>query len=84
MLWTASQERLTRESRERRAESFQAGRDAFVHGAISAGLARAAGMLRLPSYLTPERDPETARRGLARLVHDYPRNVAKGGREFSN
>lgn len=84
MLWTASQHRLTRESRERRAELYQAGRDSFVDGAIAAGLVKARGARRLPDYLRGEPDPDAAKRGLAQLMHDYPRHIARGGRRFAN
>lgn len=71
------------ESRERRAELFQAGRDAYVHGSVAAGKVKPRGSLRLPDYLqSVNRDPARSRDGLRRLVQDYPGNVRKGDKEL--
>lgn len=70
MLWEAGQARITRESRGRRAELYEAARDAVLAADIAVGRAKPRGVYRMPAYAQPERDPEAAKAGLQRLVAD--------------
>jgi hypothetical protein len=78
VLWSAGQARIRRESRERRAELYQAGRDAYVDGNIATGKAKPRGSHRLPEYLRAERDPGDARRGLRQLAQYAGRRLGRG------
>lgn len=82
MLWAAGQQRLLRESRLRRAEIFQAVRDAIVDADIAVGRVRARGGRRMPDYLELDRDPAAAQRGLRQLLADFPTHVERGARRF--
>jgi hypothetical protein len=77
MLWDAAQTRLARDSRSRRAELFEAVRDAHLAADISVGRVKPRGGYRKPPYLDAERDPEAARRDLARLVAERSHNVSR-------
>jgi hypothetical protein len=77
MLWDAAQRRLSRESRDRRAELFVAVRDAEIAAEISTGRVKPRGIYRLPSYLEPERDADSARRGLRNLAERFGANVSR-------
>jgi hypothetical protein len=77
MLWQAGQKRLTRESRHRRAELYEAVRDAHLASEIAIGRAKPTGRYRVPEYLEEERDPEVARRGLRDLVAAHGGNVSR-------
>lgn len=70
MLWEAGQERVVRESRARRAELFEAVRDAVIAVDIAVGRAKASGTYRMPAYAQGERDPNAPRRGLRQLIAD--------------
>jgi hypothetical protein len=82
MLWEAGQRRVVYESRLRRAELFQAVRDAILDADIAVGRARPRGPRRIPDYLELDRDPAAPKRGLAQLVADFPTHVSRGDREF--
>lgn len=80
MLWQAGQKRLARESRHRRAELYEAVRDAQLAAEIAVGRAKPKGIPRLPAYLEEERDPDAARRGLRSLVADTDTGGRRGAR----
>jgi hypothetical protein len=77
MLWDAGQERIARESRWRRAELYEAARDAVLAADIAVGRAKPRGVYRLPAYVQPERDPEVARADLRRLLADQGRRIRR-------
>ncbi len=86
MLWTAGQERVTRERNDRLVELFVTARDAALDVGVSTGRLTAKGSWGQPSYIpAPDSGQRQAiaRRGLRRLIADFPGNVATG-REFPN
>ena len=85
MLWEAGQARTVREGRERLAELYVGVRDGYVAGNVATGKAKAHGDAHIPSYARPDREQRQvmAKRGLGRLVADFPGFVAQG-REFTN
>lgn len=82
MLWEAGQRRTIYESRLRRAELFQAVRDAIIDADIATGRARPRGPRRMPSYLELDRDPSAPQRGLRQLLADFPLHVERSERRF--
>ena len=82
MLWTAGQERVARESRNRLTELFVAARDADLDVGVSTGRLTTKGAWHQPSYLPePDAGQRASGRGLRQLIADFPSNVAPG-REF--
>lgn len=84
MLWTAGQERMTRERNARLVELFVTARDAALDVGVTTGQLTSKGSWGLPSYIEtgPQRQA-IARRGLRQLIADFPGNVATG-KEFTN
>lgn len=84
MLWMAGQERIRRESRDRRAETWEAVRDAYVAGNVATGKAKWSEGPRLPAYVTlaapKTTDPAERQRALARLGAMFPGSVTQTGR----
>jgi hypothetical protein len=83
MLWTAGQERMTRERNARLAELFVTARDAALDVGVTTGQLTAKGSWGLPFYVRPDAEQRqaAAKRGLAQLMADFPGNVARG-KEF--
>ncbi|HSW41751.1 MAG TPA: hypothetical protein VLM76_04510 [Patescibacteria group bacterium] len=84
MLWTAGQQRMVREGRERLTELYVGVRDGYVAGNVATGKARARGDP-TPAYARPDAEARRvlARRGLGQLIRDFPGNVG-GEPEFMN
>mgnify|MGYP000335681777 CR=1 FL=1 len=82
MLWTAGQERVQRESRERLAELYVGVRDGYVAGNVATGKAKWSGSEHVPAYArsdTPvQRSPEVRDRTLAKLSTMFPGIVRRG------
>jgi hypothetical protein len=79
MLWDAGQERVTRESRDRRAEMYEAARDGYVAGNVAAGKVKWSGRgEHLPHYVSPE---QQRARGIAQLARDLGGQFVRGERE---
>jgi len=67
---------VNRESRERRAEAYQAGKDAHTHVMMAVGWLKR--RWRTPEYLLPDRDPDAKRRGLRDLMRDHQIRPSSG------
>ena len=85
MLWTAGQQRVMREGRERLAELYVGVRDGYVAGNVATGKAKARGDAHIPAYVRPDAEQRRAmaQRGLGQLRRDFPGHVAQGT-EFTN
>lgn len=75
MLWDASQQRVTRESRDRLTELYVGVRDGYVAAEVMVGRVKWTGGDGTPTYARSERAPA---RGLAQLMRDFPGNVLPG------
>jgi hypothetical protein len=82
MLWTAGQERMTRERNARLAELFTAARDAALDVGVTTGQLTPKGTWHQPYYIAEPDAGQQARRGLAQLARDLG-GVATG-KEFTN
>lgn len=80
MFWTAGQERITREGRERLASLYAGVRDGYMAAEVAVGRVKWVGGDGTPAYARP--DPEqrraTAKHGLAQLMADFPSFVTQG------
>lgn len=83
MLWTKGQERIAREERERLAERYVTGVDAYVGGLNATGQLKPG--YRMPGYVGRELSPvereAAAAQGLARLIAKAGGNVERGAFE---
>ena len=81
MLWTAGQERLGRESRDRLTELYVTGRDAYIGAQVALGRAKTSGGAFRPGYAgdeAPRATVEAQWATLGRISRMFPGAVRRG------